>query len=203
MTQSLTPAIPELPVYRLTVEQYEAMLAAGILNADDRVELLSGWLVPKMTKNSPHIVAGMLVSQLFTRLLPPDWCLAPQAPVIAGIDSLPEPDFAILRGAPRDYKKRRPNPGDVGLVIEIADSSVEKDTETKWEIYGRAGICLYWVLIVREGEERLQVFTEPFSDPTAEAAGFRRQETFLAGQTVPLVLDGTLVGEIAVDDLLP
>ena len=47
------PAIPDVPIYRLTVAQYHAMAEAGILTEDDPVELLEGWLVQKMTKYPP------------------------------------------------------------------------------------------------------------------------------------------------------
>ena len=39
-----------MPVCRLGVEQYEEMIRAGIITEDDPVELLDGWLVPKMAK---------------------------------------------------------------------------------------------------------------------------------------------------------
>ena len=53
---------PEEWFYRLTVEQYRAMARAGILTSDDRVELLEGWLVAKMTKHRPHVVSTMRIS---------------------------------------------------------------------------------------------------------------------------------------------
>ena len=50
----LQPEIPDVPVYRLSVEQYHAMARAGILDEDAPVELVEGWLVQKMTKYPPH-----------------------------------------------------------------------------------------------------------------------------------------------------
>ena len=50
-------AVPTEPIWRLSVAQYHQMIQAGILTDDDPVELLEGWLVPKMPKNPPHRVA--------------------------------------------------------------------------------------------------------------------------------------------------
>src|SRR6266436_5961551 len=96
------PAVPDVPIYRLTVEQYQAMAEAGILTEDDPVEFLEGWLVERITKNPPHIVATGLLLDLFPRLLPTGWFLSVRHP-IATTASLPEPDVALIRGAPRDY----------------------------------------------------------------------------------------------------
>ncbi len=54
-------AVPTEPIWRLSVHQYHAMIQSGILTDDDRVELLEGWLVPKMSKNPPHrVVTGFI-----------------------------------------------------------------------------------------------------------------------------------------------
>jgi hypothetical protein len=98
-------AIPDVPIYRLTVAQYEAMASAGILTEDDSVELLEGWLVRKMTKNRPHIIAAGLARRALERLIPSGWHVAIQDP-IATVDSEPEPDLAVVRGEERDYPDR-------------------------------------------------------------------------------------------------
>src|SRR5207302_1771967 len=109
-----SPAIRDVPIYRLTVEQYLAMAEAGILAEDDPVEFLEGWLVEKMTKDPPHIVATGLLLDLFPRLLPAGWFLSVRH-TIATTGSLPEPDVALIRGAPRDYIGRRPTAADIAL----------------------------------------------------------------------------------------
>ena len=53
-------AVPTEPVWRLTVEQYHQMIRSGILDSDDAIELLEGWLIPKMPKNPPHRAATKL-----------------------------------------------------------------------------------------------------------------------------------------------
>src|ERR1039458_4093748 len=96
------PAVPEAPIFRLTVEQYHDMVRTGILTEDDPVELLEGWLVYKMSKNPPHSVATDLTATALRRLAPSDWCVRSQEPITTS-DSEPEPDIALARGTPRDY----------------------------------------------------------------------------------------------------
>jgi hypothetical protein len=51
---SADPAWIPSPLYRLTLEQYEAMVDAGIFTEHDRLHLINGYLVAKMTQNDPH-----------------------------------------------------------------------------------------------------------------------------------------------------
>jgi len=60
MSTLQAPVIPDLPIYQLSVEQYHELLRAGVLSDDDRVELLNGWMVPKMSNNPPHSAATHL-----------------------------------------------------------------------------------------------------------------------------------------------
>ncbi len=191
-------AVPDVPIYRLTVEQYLAMAEAGILTEEAPVELLEGWLVEKMTKRPPHMVATGLLVDLFPRLLPAGWLLTVQDP-IATPDSLPEPDAAIVRGARRDYRERRPTAADVAMVVEVADTSLQQDRGTKKRLYARAGIPIYW--IVNLGERQIEVYTEPTGP--AEEPDYRQRQDYGPADMIPVRLDGAEVGALAVRELLP
>ena len=192
------PAVPDVPIYRLTVAQYLAMTAAGILTEDDPVELLEGWLVEKMSKNPPHIVATGLLLDLLPRLLPAGWFLNVQDP-IATADSLPEPDAALIRGARRDYLARRPTAADIALLVEVADTSLEQDRGLKKRAYARAGIPVYW--IVNLIDRQIEVHTGP-TGPAAEPTYAQRRD-YGPAEMIPVVLDGIEVGSLAVRELLP
>src|SRR5262249_59525232 len=56
--------------YRLTLEQYEAMVDAGILGKRDRVHLIDGFLVSKMTENDPHATADELCAEALSLVIP-------------------------------------------------------------------------------------------------------------------------------------
>lgn len=67
------PAVPTEPIWRFSVEQYHQMICQGILTEDDPVELLEGWLIPKMPKNPPHRVATKLTRNILEKLVPDGW----------------------------------------------------------------------------------------------------------------------------------
>lgn len=135
---SQQPAVaPVERIFRLSVEQYHEMARAGILTEDDQVELLEGWLVTKMTKNPPHSVATRAIRSALERMIPAGWFVDSQEPLTTD-DSEPEPDAMVVRGHWRDYSARHPNPDEVALVIEVADSTLQQDRSTKKRIYTRA-----------------------------------------------------------------
>ena len=114
-------------------------------------------------------------------------------------DSQPEPDFAVVRGNARTYFSRHPSTADVGLLVEVADSSLLRDQRDKTRIYARAGIPCYW--IVNLVDRRVEVFTQP-SGPTAVPA-YGAFQTFQPGDAVPIALDGAPAGTVPAADLLP
>ena len=97
----LAPPAPPEPIWRLSVEQYHEMIDAGILDEDDPVELLEGWLIPKMPKNPPHSFTTDLTREALAGLLPTGWYVRGQEPITTE-DSEPESDVAVIRGDRRD-----------------------------------------------------------------------------------------------------
>ncbi len=190
--------VPDVPIYRLTVAQYEAMARAGILTEDDPVELLEGWLVQKMTKHPPHIAATRLLLHALGALLPPGWMVDAQNPV-ATTDSEPEPDLMVIRGTPRDYKDRLAGPQDVALIVEVADTSLRQDRGTKKRLYARAGFSIYWIVNLVEGQ--IEVYTEP-SGPRRRP-DYRRRQDYRLSDEISVVLEGVEVGRIPVQEILP
>jgi Uma2 family endonuclease len=182
---------------RFSVAQYQRMVEAGILTAADKVELLENYVVLKMAKNPPHDGTIDLVKEALAKL-PTGWMLRVQQTVVL-TDSQPEPDFAVVRGNARSFLARHPTAADVGLLIEVADSSLLRDQRDKTRIYARAGIPIYW--IINLVDRRVEVYTQP-SGPTV-APAYGAFQTFQPGDSVPLVLDGATVGAVPVTDLLP
>jgi hypothetical protein len=200
---SLTPPATVTVVdrlYRLTLAQYHAMAEAGILGHQDRVVLLEGLLVNKMTKHQPHIIATGLVQDSLTQAIPAGWYVEMQDPIwIAGSQSAPEPDAKVVRGSRRDFRDRRVTPADVALVVEVADSSVHEDQTTMKAIYAAASIPYYWLLNLPAN--RLEVYADPTGpDPNPD---YRRRSDHGPDDVIPLILDGQEVARIAVRDLLP
>ena len=182
--------------YRITVEQYLQMAQAGILGKYDRCELIEGLLVEKMTRNPPHDNTLLKVDRRFTRAVPAEWQVRKQSALVLD-DSVPEPDVVVARGDESTFAHRHPDPADVGMLSEIADTSLRVDREMG-RVYARNSIPIYW--IVNLIDEVIEVYTQP-SGPT-DSPGYGNRQDFARGESVPLVLDGTSIAMLAVDELL-
>jgi Uma2 family endonuclease len=200
MTPTATPVTYGLDasIARFSVARYQRMIEAGIFTSEDKVELLENYVVLKMPRNPPHDGTIQVIDESLSPKIPAGWRLRIQLTVVLP-DSQPEPDFAIVRGTPRSYLTRHPAPADVGLVVEVADSSLLRDQRDKTRIYARAGIVCYW--IVNLVDRRIEVYTQP-SGPTTVPA-YSSFQIYQPGDAVPLVLDGATVGTVPADELLP
>ena len=87
----------------------------------------------------------------------------------------------------------------MGLVVEVADSSLLDDRTLMVRVYGGGGIVRYWIVNLVDGQ--VEVYSQP-SGP-AEPIGYRVCEVYRPGQQVPVVLDDVEIGRIAVSDILP
>ena len=99
-----------------------------------------------------------------------------------------------MRGVPRDYLTHDPDATDVALVAEVSVSSLDKDRALA-DIYGKAGSPVYWIIDVDDGQ------VEVYSDPGP--SGYQSHEVLAPGHVLPVVIDGVVLGEIPVADILP
>lgn len=197
MPQALLPPGASRPLYRFSVEQYDRMAELGILRPTDRAELIDGWVVTRMPHDPPHATVIDLLRDALSRLLPPEWRLREQKP-IRTLDSRPEPVLVVVRGPIRRYASEHPGPGDIALVIEVADSSLADDRSYQGRVYARARLSIYW--IVNIGAETLEVYTQPRA---GKSPLYRRRQDYGREDRVPLVINGEEMGRIAVRDFLP
>lgn len=192
-----TVAVPTDPIWRLSVAQYHDMIQSGILTEDDPVELLEGWLVIKLAKNPRHTLATQLTSDALNAVLPDGWFINVQEPITTR-DSEPEPDIAIIRGTRRDYAERHPHPGEIAFVVEVADSSLQRDRTSKLRLYAFAEIPRYWILNLTD--RQLEVYSSPIAD--GEQATYQQQQIYKLSETVPVIVDGRDITRLTVHDLL-
>ncbi|MEM1029903.1 MAG: Uma2 family endonuclease [Myxococcota bacterium] len=188
---------PPVAVHRFSVEAYQRLGRAGVLTEADRVELLEGWIVPKMVHNPPHALAIELVDDALRAVLPAGWRLRIQSPITTA-DSEPEPDVAVVRGGPRERDGRHPTPEDVALVVEVADSSLDTDRTIKARLYARARIPAYWIVNL------VDRCVDVFEDPTGpdDRPHYRRTASRSPGEPLRLMV-GPRETTVAVADLLP
>ncbi|MEG4251548.1 Uma2 family endonuclease [Microcoleus sp. AT3-A2] len=191
-------AIPNDLILRLSIEQYHAIIQAGILTDDDSVELLEGWLVFKMPKNPPHRVTTRLVRTALENILPAGWYVDSQEPITLS-NSEPEPDIVVVRGDTRQYLDRHPGAEDIALIIEVSDTTLQRDRTVKKQIYARAGISIYW--IVNLVEEQVEVYSQPLVE--VEQPDYSQRLDFGRSAVIPIIIEGIEIGAIAVDALLP
>lgn len=148
-----------LPLRLWTVAEYHRMAEAGIFAVDERVELLEGKIVWMIAKGTAHRSAVGRTDKLLQNLLGNRAWVSIQDPIQLNERSEPEPDIAVVKVDPLDYADHHPTPPEVYLIIEVADSSLKMDCETKAKLYSQAGITDYWVVDVVS--RQLHVFREP------------------------------------------
>ncbi|MEK0180512.1 MAG: Uma2 family endonuclease [Oscillatoriales cyanobacterium] len=151
-----------LDIRLLTVQEYHRMAEIGILDEDERVELLGGQIVKMAAKGTAHGAGVKRTVELLQNLLGRLVLISVQDPVRLNDNSEPEPDIALLIPDPLYYEDHHPTPSEVYLIIEVADTTLRTDLGIKATIYAQSGIADYWVLDVNN--RQLHVFREPTQD---------------------------------------
>jgi Uma2 family endonuclease len=182
-------------VHRITVDEYERIIAAGALEDPGRVELIDGYMVDKMGKNAEHGYATKQTLKAFESRLPAGWTWRKEEPVRIPDYDEPEPDVAIVRGSDADHEHRIPTAADVALLVEVSGSTLGQDRGKKCTAYARSNIPVYW--IVNLVDRQVEVYSR------CETTGYKSRKDYLPGQQVPLTIGGRKLPPIAVDDLLP
>ena len=167
---------------RFTADEYHRMAEAGVLRADDRVELVDGEIVEMSPIGSRHAACVDRLMVLLSRSLAGQGILRVQGPVRLDPHSEPQPDLSILRSRADFYASAHPGPGDVLLMVEVADASLRYDRDIKVGLYARAGIPETWLVDLQN--ERVDVFTQPTPQGYRTSRQIRRGER-LASQALP------------------
>jgi Uma2 family endonuclease len=135
-----------VPRHRLTVTEYHRLGEAGILGEDDRVELLEGQLVNMSPIGPRHALAVDALTELLVSAVAGRARVRVQNPVELNDTTEAYPDLAVVRRPWQGYPHAHPRPGDVLLLVEVADSSLATDRGAKLELYARAGIPEFWIV---------------------------------------------------------
>jgi len=151
--------MPVQTQHRFSVEDYYRMAETGVLRSDARVELLDGRIIDMSPIGPFHGGLVNRLSRLFNRLSNGRWLVSAQNPLRVDDHSEPEPDVMLLQPTADDYTSRHPQPKDVFLLIEVADSTLEYDREEKLPVYGRAGIAEVWIVNLQDAT--IEVYREP------------------------------------------
>jgi len=180
----------ELKRRRFTVDEYHRMVEAGILTADDRVELLDGEIVEMAPIGPRHASIADRLTRLFTSRLGERVIVRVGGPVLlAAEDSEPQPDLTLLRFRADFYAAAHPEPADALLVVEVMDTTVHRDRRVKLPLYGRASLAEVWLVDVRS--ERVDVYRRSMTSPDVVHEIVRRGDRLTIGAfpEVPFEVD--------------
>ena len=176
----VTTAAEGLPRRRFTVAEVEAMVAAGVMDEDERVELIGGELVPMSPKGNHHEVVKTALLDRWIRARTEDVRLAPETTFRLSEDTCLEPDVVIF---PRETGIRGLTAENALLVVEIADSSLHYDIGRKAALYASFGIRELWVI------DAVKLTARVFRDPAPDA--YRQtQDASASDRLVPLFAPG-------------
>jgi Uma2 family endonuclease len=192
-TQPLT-VLNGLPEPRLfTAREYQHLVEVGILNEDERIELIEGRIVRMAAKNIKHAVANNGATRCFARSLVERVIISGQNPILLNDFSEPEPDLVLVAPPDDRYLESHPTPKDIFLVLEIADSSLAYDRGVKCPLFAQNGIVQFCLLSLQNRE--LEDYRELGPN------GYRRKQTYSEDESFNLVAFPKIL--IKVKDLLP
>ncbi|MFN2462022.1 MAG: Uma2 family endonuclease [Candidatus Velthaea sp.] len=167
----------EYELREFTVDEYHRMAEAGILQPEERVELLDGQLVHMSPIGHRHWALHMRIAGYLHETLP-GAAIASQGSFPLGARNEPQPDIAILAGSRDAYFEGRFSPKDLLVVIELADSSLAKDLGPKLALYARYRVADYLVVDIERNV--LLHYSEP------NDLGYAKTATLARGDTMTL-----------------
>jgi Uma2 family endonuclease len=171
---------------RFTADEYHRMAQVGILSRRDRVELIDGEIVVMSPIGSRHAACVSCATRALIRAVDDNAIVQAQSSVRLDLYYEPEPDLVLLRPRADFYATRHRTPGDVLLVVEIADSSLGYDRDTKAPIYAMSGIGEYWLADLAANVV--------WRYTSAEKSTYRRVEQHRRGESIaPLALPTCVV----------
>ena len=177
---------------RFTADEYQRMGQAGILRREDRVELIDGEIVTKMTFGPRHSACVDRAARAFMTTAGEAAIVRVQGAIRVNLFSEPEPDLVLLRPRKDFYASGHPGPADILLVIEVAESSIHYDRDVKAALYARTAVHEYWLVDLNENV--VHRYTSP------ERGQYRAVQRCARGQSLaPELLPNCVV---SVDDLL-
>jgi Uma2 family endonuclease len=143
----------------LTIDDYHRMIETGIIHEGEHIELILGQVFNMAAKGTRHTLCTRKLFKQSLSLIGNRADVQSQDPITLPNNSEPEPDIVIARLRDDNYANSHPAPADIILVIEVADSSLDFDRNTKMPLYAAAGISEYW--IVNLIDDRLEIYTQP------------------------------------------
>lgn len=193
MTQQADAPAGDRRAFTWTLERYHRMIDLGILTPEDRVELLFGQIVEKMSIGELHAACVAILTEYFYDRFGKEYQHRSENPVTLPAESEPEPDFVVAVRREDRYRNAHPTPADIYLIIEVADNTLDTDRRAKSVLYAMSGIPEYWIINLKQ--RQVEVYLKPDT-----AAGTYGSVTHYAEEAA---WESPFAGTVAVKDLLP
>jgi Uma2 family endonuclease len=145
-----------------TVEEYDRMAEVGILNENDRVELIEGEILEMSPIGWRHIACTDRATMLLAPRLLGKAIVRIQGPIRLSDKTKPQPDVLLLNPREDFYAAGGPVTNDALLVIEVAETSMRYDCGPKLAIYAKYGVHEVWIEDLNT--DTLLIFRDRFPD---------------------------------------
>jgi Uma2 family endonuclease len=166
---------------RFSIAEYHRLAEFGFFAPDERVQLIRGEIIQMAAKGTPHSFCNSRVFGELYKMMGERAIVRGQEPIILTDDSEPEPDVVIARNRADHYLDSHPEPADILLVIEVSDSTLKYDRETKLSLYAESGIANYWIFNLVDNQ--LEMHGEPYQKRQGDF-NYRSQRVALPNETV-------------------
>ncbi len=159
---------------QFTVEEYYKLGELGMLG-DGKTELIDGDIILMAPIGTRHASCVDGLAEIFSDALGKRIKIRSQAPIRLNGKLEPQPDLSILKRRKGSYRGAHPQPQDVYLLIEVADTTIDDDRNVKSVLYSQAGIIELW--IVDLNAELVEVYRDPGANGYKSIKQFRRGES--------------------------
>lgn len=182
------PAAKDLSPHRFTTDEYNRMHEVGILDEDDRVELIDGEVLAMSAIGSRHARCTVYLDDGLRERLPRGaYTIRVQMPLSIPPYDEPEPDVAVVRWREDLYEDAHPGADDTLLVVEVSDVTYRRDRYTKLARYAAAGIPEVWIADLGGNGERRGEGVERHTDPNPASGAYRTSARLVRGERIESV----------------
>ncbi len=182
----------ELQRRQFTVKEYHKMVETGILTKYDKVELIAGEIIKVAPIGIYHAACLRRLNMIFNQLLYSQVIVDNHNQIHLSNDSAPEPDLALLQWRDDFYEAKHPQPEDIFLLIEVADSTIKYDREIKMPLYAENGIHEVWLIDINQ--QLVEVYRQ------AEENSYQNVQHFFRGDILTIEFFNDFY--LAVDEIL-
>jgi Uma2 family endonuclease len=181
----------------ITADQFFGMIEAGLFAPERRVFLWDGRIYEKMAKTVAHAFVAARIARALTLRLPEGWIVWTENPIRLDESHAPLPDIPVVRGDGAEYVRsgRHPSAADVGLIVEVAVTSLPRDLGPRAAAFARAMVPAYWVADA-QGRRIIE-----HREPRPGGGGYAVVTPHGFDGEIPLVIDGREIAGIPLREL--